>query len=185
MKTQTINTFSFNELSEKVQTKVLDKLRYNFEVDIEYLIEDFNIELSINGFYDSKIYCSGFYSQGDGLCFDAKINMSFFCETENEKRILKLIENGFIENLAIQKTSFANHYSHEKTRYTDFWDTGKNNIDKVLKELSEKVENKRLELCSKFYRILEKENDFFYSDENIKEIIMMNNYEFLENGNIF
>lgn len=187
MKTQTINTFSFNELSEKVQTKVLDKFRYDFNNNSfnDYLNEDFNIELSISGFYDSEIYYSGFYSQGDGLCFDAKINMSFFCETENEKRILKLIDNGLIENFTIQKTSFANHYSHEKTRYTNFWNSGKNNIDNVLSELCKKIENKRLELCNKFYSILEKDNDYFYSDENIKEIIIENEYEFFEDGQIF
>ena len=52
-------------------------------------------------------------------------------------------------------------------------------------ELSEKVENKRLELCNKFYNILENEHYFFYSDENIKEMILYNDYEFLEDGNIF
>lgn len=187
MKTQTINTFTFNELSEKVQIKVLDKFRYDFNNYSfeDYLNEDFNLELSINGFYDSNIYYSGFYSQGNGLCFDAKININFFCETENEKRILKLIENGYIENFTIEKNNFSYHYSHEKTRYTDFWSTEKNNIDKVLNELCKKIENKRLELCCKFYSILEKDNDSFYSDENIKQIIIENEYEFFEDGNIF
>jgi hypothetical protein len=185
MKNQTINIFSFNELSEKVQTKVIEKVRYNFEVDLDYLIDNFNLELSIEGFYDSKIYYTGFYSQDDGLSFDAKINMSFFCETENEKRILNLINNGLIENLTIDKNSFYNRYYHEKTRYTDFYKTGKNNIDTVLNELCNKIENKRLELCYKFYGILEDENDYFYSDENIKNILIENNYEFFESGKYF
>lgn len=35
------------------------------------------------------------------------------------KRVAKLINNGDIDNFEIKKTSFANHYSHEKTRFVD------------------------------------------------------------------
>ena len=95
-----------------------------------FILEDFQQELIKLGFDNPKIQYSGFWSQGDGLSFDADINVEKFAETVNEKRITKLIDSGYLDNFTIQKTSFANHYSHEKTRFVDYSSIEKTNIDR-------------------------------------------------------
>jgi RNA binding exosome subunit len=147
-----------------------------------FIFEDFQETLIKNGFYNADIQFSGFWSQGDGLCFDAKIDASKFAETTNEKRVVNLIDDNYITEFTIEKTSFANHYSHEKTRFVDYDATDYNNINKVLENLCDKIEEKRLELCKDFYKRLEKSYYHLQSDEVVKETILANEYEFLSNG---
>jgi len=188
MRTIRTKVYLFDELSKEAQETALDKMRgintydYNWH---DFILEGFQEQLKEVGFYDAKIQFSGFWSQGDGLCFDAKIDASKFAETTNEKRVVNLIENNYISEFTIEKTSFANHYSHEKTRYTDYDATDYNNINKVLENLCDKIEEKRLELCKDFYNILEKSYCHLQSDEVVKETILANEYEFTKDGKQF
>jgi len=64
----------FNELSKKGQMKAIEKNR-QINVDHEwfnFVFEDYTSKLKKLGFYDIKLYFTGFYSQGDGACFEAK-----------------------------------------------------------------------------------------------------------------
>jgi hypothetical protein len=185
MRTIRTKIYSFNELSKAAQETALDKLRYINTYDDnwhDFMSEDFQEQLKEVGFDDAKIQFSGFSSQGDGLCFDAKIDALKFAETTNEKRAARLINNNYISEFTIEKTSFANQYSHEKTRYVDYDSTDYNNINEVLENLCDKIEKKRLELCEDFYKRLEKSYYYLQSDEVVKETILANDYEFLSNG---
>jgi len=185
MRTIRTKIYSFNELSKEAQAVAIDKMRdINMESDDWYdgILEGLKEQLTEVGFNDAEIQFTGFWSQGDGLSFDAKIDASKFAETTNEKRVCKLIDNGEIEGFYISKTSFANHYVHEKTRYVDYDICNGENVNKALETLCEKIENKRLELCKEFYSILEKDYYLLQSDEEVKETILANEYEFLSNG---
>ena len=96
-----------------------------------------------------------------------------------------MIDFGFIDEFTIEKTSFANHYSHEKTRYIDYSTCNGDNLNEELEKLCNKIELKRLALCNKFYSILEKDYYFLESDECVKETIIANEYEFLKDGTKF
>lgn len=184
MKTKTINLYSFDELSEGAKKRALDKYRYfNVEYNEWHDCEtDFWIEkLSEAGFTDAQIFFSGFSSQGDGACFDAKIDVSKFTD---DKRVLKLAEQ---TNFYISKTSYANHYSHERTRYVDFDSIAgprQTNIHNALSALCEKIEAKRLELSKEIYKDLEKLYESLTSDESIIESFEANDYTFTENGKL-
>jgi hypothetical protein len=187
MRTIRTKIYKFDELSKEAQTVAIDKMR-DINVDYEWFdadFEGFKEDLNELGFYDAEIWFSGFYSQGDGACFDAKIDASKFATTVNEKRIARLIENGYISQFEILKNSYANHYSHEKTRYVDFDSIGYKNIDETLQSLCEKIELIRLKQSKEIYRSLDKQNDYLQSDEAVKETILANDYEFTENGKIF
>ena len=188
MKTIELNLYSFNELSKESQAIAIDKMReINTEHDdwYECILEGFTEQLSEAGFLDATIQFSGFWSQGDGLCFDAKIDASKFATTINEKRVCDLIYAGLIDEFTIEKTSFANHYSHEKTRYIDYSTCNGDNLNEELKILCEKIEDKRLELCKDFYNTLEKDYYYLQSYECVKETIIANEYEFLKDGTKF
>lgn len=190
MKTIEVKLFEFEELSAEVQAKVIKKFA-DINVHDDWhndSLETFKEELSEVGFTDAEISYSGFWSQGDGLSFDANIDIDKFAETTNEKRIANLINNGELDNFEIKKTSFANHYSHEKTRYVDepYLPSNKHkNLESILEAFKEKINDKRLELCRKYYQALETEFDSLKTEEAIKETIIENEYTFLENGERF
>jgi hypothetical protein len=184
MKTKTITLYSFDELSDAAKKKALENLR---DTNVAYsdwddfTIEDLQTELAENGFENAKIHYSGFWSQGDGASFDADINLEHFC---TDKRILAIAKEH--ANFRIEKTSYANHYSHEKTRYVEYNDITirQTNIAEALRELSRTIENERYQLSRKIYRSLEEEYNWRTSDEQIIETIKCNEWTFLENGKL-
>ena len=190
MKTIEIKLFTFDELTPEVQEKVIKK---NWSINIDDVderetIAEYEQELVELGFTNAKIYHSGYGSQGDGLSFDAIIDMDKFCDTIAEKRIATLISNGVIENFKISKTSYANHYCHEYTRYIDvpFIHTFKaSNVEAFLDTLKDKIEAIRLEHCQKYYRALETTYYSLMSEESIKETLIANEYTYREDGTMF
>ena len=188
MRTVRTKVYKFEELSKEAQREAIQNFRNINNSDdfwFDAILEGFINQLEEEGFLNSTIEFSGFWQQGDGLCFDAKVNVSKFATTTNEIRVSKLIDFGFIDEFTIEKTSFANHYSHEKTRYIDYSICNGNNLNNELEKLCNKIELKRLNLCREFYSILEKDYCFLESDECVKETIIANEYEFLKDGTKF
>jgi hypothetical protein len=66
----------FNALSARQQDEILDKFRdWNvYEGWHEYVYEDFKREMDAIGIEVDDIYFSGFSSQGDGACFEGRVN---------------------------------------------------------------------------------------------------------------
>ena len=71
MKTHTVSTYSFAELSPKAQARALeDHSRLCGEFwESDCTIDDAKQCLAFAGFTIEKVYFSGFWSQGDGACF--------------------------------------------------------------------------------------------------------------------
>jgi len=188
MRTIRTKVYKFEELSKEAQQTAIEK---NIDINTfddnwhDPILEGFTEQLAEAGFLEAIIQFSGFWSQGDGLCFDAKIDASKFAITTNEKRVCNLIDAGLIDEFTIEKTLYANHYSHEKTRFVDYSICNGENCNKVLETLCDKIESKRLELCKEFYSTLEKDYYYLQSDEAIKETILANDYEFLKDGTQF
>ena len=192
MKTIKVKLYEFSELENEIQKKVIEENRYiNVDDDwYKYILKEFeNTELKNNGFLDSKIYFSGFYSQGDGACFDCNnFDLKQFCEF-NKIDIKNSILSVLCDNLRVytNKTSFANHYLHEKTRYIDF-DFNIYSIktykylNKYIDNIIELIEEKRLSLCKEIYEILERQYSFLINEEAIIETIEANGYTFEANG---
>lgn len=78
--TKTIKTYAtWDELTEIQKEKELEKRRYKHgqflsEFQLECEVENFKEKLKKLGFKNIKIYYSGFSSQGDGACFEARHN---------------------------------------------------------------------------------------------------------------
>lgn len=129
MKTITTTLYSFDELSKKIQEKVLDDLR---QIEVEFdnwydnVYYDWKEKLESKGFIDAKIHFSGFWSQGDGACFD--------CLEFDLDKLMASLELNEMEKAAVSycAPSFEirtnnHHYSHERTRdlivsWNDGWD---------------------------------------------------------------
>ena len=197
MKTKEIKIYEFKELDKKTKEKALENLRdinVNHDWD-EYTLQEFCDELSDIGFENADIKYSGFWSQGDGLCFDADINLSKILEhlkysKRDIARAVKLEENDYL-NFQIVKTSNANMYSHENTRYVDnrgYGDLSKSigiyKSDILIDKIEKDIEEFRHELCKKFYKLLDEEYDERTSDEQIIETIDANEYMFNSSGEL-
>lgn len=185
---KTIEVFEIDELSDDAKKRAIESLR---DINVSHswweLVYDKHKQI-INdaGFINPELHFSGFWSQGDGACFDCDyVNIEQYAQTTNEKRVLALQKEEYID-FGVMKNGYANHYSHEKTRYTD-WSANRT-VSGVLKAvcdgLENKIENRRLELCRALYRDLEAEYSYLTSDELILEVIRDSDYHFLENGTL-
>ena len=185
MRTIRTKVYSFTELSSEAREVALNDFRdinTNYDDWDTYELEQMVEKLSEIGFENATIQYSGFWSQGNGLSFDADINLLKFATTKNEKRVANLIDNGIIEGFGIYKNSYSNHYSHEKTRYTDYILCNGSNINLVLEKFTNDIESLRLDLCKQYYRQLEESYNDLQSDKQVEETILANEYEFLSNG---
>ena len=149
----------------------------------DFIYEDWREKLEKAGFHGAQIYFSGFWNQGDGACFDAECNTDDLVKDLDPK--FKQLHSDVDITISIQSNSYANHYSHERTRYIDI-DIYKDNItpdqDSMLDELQAIIEQKRLDLCRAIYKDLENEYEYRTSDEALIEDAEANEWTFNEQG---
>lgn len=182
------NVYKYNELTEEQKKKVLQNLSdinvdYNwYEDEFEYYIE----ELEKMGFSDVKIYFTGFWNQGDGACFDAKVNTLDILNYLNNPKYNKLKKIADYINITI--TKYNHHYYHELTRKLeiDFNCYKKyKRINKLINELEKELEELRIFYCKQIYKRLEQQYNYLTSREAIEETLIANEYEFTEDGKIY
>lgn len=178
---------------DEVKEKAIEKNRYinvDFDEWHDFCIEEWKENLEKAGFSDSKICYSGFYSQGDGACFDcACFDISRLMEnlefTDEEKARILEIQDEF--SISIEKNGHANYYSHEKTRFLniDCFYIENESDENLLFKLEEQLEQLRLDFCYKIYKDLNDEFDYLTSDSAVYDTLQANEYFFEENGEIF
>lgn len=72
MKTIIKNVYSFDELNEAAKQKAIEAWREPYDDWSEYIIDDAKEIAEKFGLSIDKIYWSGFWSQGDGACFEGE-----------------------------------------------------------------------------------------------------------------
>lgn len=190
MQTHSITTYSFEELTPEAQSKAINDNR-DINTDdnywYEYTLEAQKELLASYGFNDPRIFFSGFYSQGDGACFTTNnIDLSKLVEhlplTKQEKNKLKKLDL----SLSVIRCGTYNLYSHEHTASMEVDYHGFSTNQAHLAEKFEYLaENLRLSLCKRIYKELYDEYDRLQSDDEVKEILIANEYEFLADGTFY
>ena len=201
MRTETkkFEIYTFEELPTEIQNKLIERNRdinTFYEYWHDYLIEDFKEDDSI--FNKTKVYYSGFWSQGDGAVFlYDRINQDFFyefiekeCNFLTEKRKQLIINNV----TAHAKNTHRNMYYHEKssTHYIEI-ETNETlnqynhtNIINLLEQLESLFEAYLIDtfesICIDFYRSLESHFNFLQEDEQVKEHLLSLEKEYLIDG---
>jgi len=198
MRTETIKIYKFEELSEEVKEKVIEK-KYDINLHHDWWEAVYEMYMQDEtGFDIDKIYFSGFWSQGDGAMFEGSPNkdiLNFITPNyRNEayqkdwSRVIKLIKNGDINIYG--SFTHQGHYYHSKS-YSDNLDAemtndwyGKNysNIEDILEDILEEIREYYEDVCNKIYHSLEQEHEYYSSREAIEESIIANEYEFTEDG---
>lgn len=171
MKTKTITTYSYDELSDSAKERALDKL-YDLDVDHgwwDFVYEDAErIGIRIDGFdLDRNRHCKGNFIESARECAD---------------KILK--EHGdkcdtYIDAAAFLKERDELVDTAEKDENGDF--VNEYELDQKLDELEAEFLRTILEDYS---IILQKEYEFLTSREQVEESIRANEYEFDEDGRL-
>jgi hypothetical protein len=193
--TKEYKVYQFNELSEKAKEKARDWYRNGLEFDDEGVIEDCTEIGKLLGINISRIYYTGFSSQGDGACFDATYSYepNAIKNIEGYSPIEKLLK--FANNLEqIQKPhqgklsaniDQVGHYYHSGCTIIDAnhenEELGYSCYGNEAEELKEVLKD----FMNWIYEQLEKAYEYQNSNETIEENIISNEYEFLENGSVF
>jgi hypothetical protein len=196
--TTTRTLYTFAELSEDAQNAALEKL-HDINVDCDWYDLDYHAEnLAAIGFENAKIHFSGFWSQGDGACFDADVNVEkalnafLMCnhparnfDVAAYEKWLTLAERGAI-SAHIRKVGPYNIYAHANTRDLELdcvfsqkaWDKlGLGACQDLLEQL-------RHDACQEIYSSLEKEYEYLTGRGAILGTIEANEYEFTEDGRL-
>jgi hypothetical protein len=188
MKTVKINLYKFEELSEEAKEKAIENnLDINTEFDWwQFIYEDaLNVDLKINGFncYRRSIDIDFIYNSKDTAesilknhgektetYILAKKFLSEYEEAEkNEEKYSELYENIDPQN---------EEEEEQELNFSDLRDEAEEKMedlsDEFLKELGEE-----------YLQMLRNEYDYKTSEEAIKETLIINEYDFTENGEIY
>jgi hypothetical protein len=206
-KNRTIKIYQFDELSESAKEQAREWYRQGNCDDSfwsECTIEDAKEIGKYMGMDLDKVYFSGFWSQGDGACFEgtwraSDVKVDKLKEYAPQDKELHRIVNGLAE-LAKEypdgyfKVTHRGHYSHSGCTSFDVELPCEQEEDleygspeyKALQVKLGEDEDTLIELARDFmdwiYRTLEKDWDYQNSDEQVDEAIRANEYEFLEDG---
>lgn len=206
--TKEVTLYHFDELSDRAKDKARDWWRdcENQDFDTEFLYDDFEecakalgvefdkqaVKLMGGGTrYDPVIYWSGFYSQGDGACFEG----SYAYRKGSAKAIrahapqdaeLHRIAN---ELAAVQKANgyqvralakHRGHYYHSGCMAVDVFHNRSGNG--VEERFEQRVTQALRDFADWMWRQMREEYEYRMSDEQVDESIRANEYTFTEEG---
>jgi hypothetical protein len=205
MRTETVSRdlYPFSELSTKAKEKARDGYR-ECQSDGSYwsqsVIEDFvgtvapcfgwTIGKARGSRTVPAVYWSGFWSQGDGACFEGdwdwlRVDQSKLADCSNQKladimaRLLALFEDDAGENQGDIPRAYVRQSGRHSHSYSTEFDC-QNMTDVQSSEFGDISRD----LMNWLYRALEREYAYANSDECVDENILANEYEFLENGQL-
>ena len=189
MRIKQITVYEFQELSTKAKRKVINDFQ-NINVDYEWHepeIDYWQEKLKEYGFNNPKIYFSGFYSQGDGACFDFNgLDIEKIWTHYNQVKHSAWLKSYLCE-CAFKTHTSCSRYSHANTRMVvcDYYSNKVYpRLNKAIREFEIWLEGFRIDLCQEIYSSLQKEYESLTTEEAIIDTIKCNDYEFTAEGKI-
>ena len=198
MKTIELNIYNFEELSEEAKQYAIEKHRaYEYEhgEPLMFFSETYNEKFSEAGFEGTEIQYSLSYSQGDGLSFSAenydKLELLYLeVLGKGKEKTAKVLA----ENTVVKLTGNTGHYCYAHTNQVDLYFEhytsainceNIDNIESVQGQVLNKLTTIYMDLCKELEKIGYEQIEYYQSDEAIKETLIANEYEFLEDGKRF
>lgn len=207
MKQITLKLYSFNELDKEAKGKALTTYR-DLNVNFDWWDDEFEDFIELCSYMGiavtkGKIYFRGFYSQGDGSCFTANVdilklitsvaNQSWkdyapmqefpFVPTNTDRRVLQLLKNDILPN---EPQIIGRHRQYGVVVDLGVYVINENrqhdNVFEQLDKLEEWLRNIAEVLNRYLYNTLEKQYEFLSSETAVKESILNNEYLFTADG---
>ncbi len=173
------DVFQFDELSPEQQEKVIENYRdinVNYDVWADFVLGDWKSKLSQLGYDGAEIYWSGFWSQGDGACFEAQVNIPIVAKRLGfSDKLLGEDEQGLISGTI----KHSGNYYHSRMTDVDLEYHGENDdVANAISDLENAIKSDIVELGNTIYRDLEKEHTDLSSDDAVAEALKGNEYYF-------
>lgn len=195
MRTIEMQAYKFSELSDTAKQKAINHCR-EWQTDHQwwdFVYDDAKEIGKIMGIDIERIYFSGFWSQGDGACFEGWYSYKpDSCKQIRQYAPMDAELHAIAQALQnIQRTNFyqlragvkhRGHYYHENC--TDI-DIDRNDYKEPTQDAEESIKECLRDFMRWIYSKLEQEYEWLTSDESVTEMIEANEYEFDEEGNIF
>lgn len=142
-----------------------------------------------------RIWFSGFWSQGDGACFEGRYEYAKSAAAKIRSYAPKDTKLRAIADAlqAIQRRNFyqlyahINHHGHYYHEYCMAIDVGRNssNWQDMTADAEEAITEALHDLARWLYRQLEREYEYLASDETVDDTIRANDYTFTASGRRF
>lgn len=189
--------YQLHELSSEAQEKAIDNFRYHegypYHGWWDFTYEDVKTIAALFGLEIDEIYFSGFYSQGDGACFEGNYYYKVgglkaveeYAPTDMELygivKGLQDIQRRFFYRLTAN-TRHRGRYYHSGCMVVN---VGQGDFAYyVNKDAESEVTDLLRQFADWIYSQLEAEYDYRMSDEAVRATIEDNGYEFDEEGNL-
>ena len=193
-----ITLFTFDELSEESQQKLIEGFRQDYDPDYSHIYYDFINDMSEQYGADisvDDIEWSGFWSQGDGASFtcdfDTEVLLPILKEELNKEQVALLEEIDAEIDFASIRTGYQ--YSHENTvrgKVSIYYGDIYYNRMVEINEIHDILENKLTEIIREESRTLYSQLEDFYDKETETERLVeqikecYSGYCFREDGTI-
>lgn len=205
MRHQTVTLYEFAELSDDAKDRARDWWRNQaFEYGWwDSVYEDIKMCAAILGIEIDRIYFSGFWSQGDGACFEGyyaykpgwrkalrdQIGDDDLAELEAIGEALQDIQRRAFYRLTAS-TRQSGHYMHSGCMDVSVDASGTPNItethwgdeDPDFTFCADGIRDELRRFADWIYARLEQEYEFLSSDEQVDANLIANEYEFTEEG---
>ena len=186
--------YTFEELAEDSQQIAIDNHRdvNTYDGWWEPIFEGITEEAEAKGFHVGNIYFSGFWSQGDGAMFEYTTLGDTLLNKFVDQLDLSPMRKSWLKTLTFAQSegTHRGHYYHENccshvvsfesntsvASNTEYW------INSFADQYEEFVIAEYKSLCRELYSRLEIYNDELTSDEQVADTIIMNDWEFDEDG---
>jgi hypothetical protein len=186
-----------NMVSDELKQELLERYR-DINVDYDWwdsIYDDFKVDMDIKGIHVDKMYFSGFWSQGDGACFEGVVFVNQFAKFMEVHDLCERYPAAKFfadqSELCVQIAKESHHYCHENTvnvylrdstgnPYDDFtprweiYDTMQTLLDSEYAALELDCEEIIKGYMQELYSRLQKEYEYLTSEEVVWESIVAN-----------
>jgi hypothetical protein len=141
-----------------------------------------------HGFENAQLNFSGFCSQGDGASFTANVNLEVFLKKYRLGNIFRLALNATkIGLVKIEIYRNDDRYYHESTMSarSENHDNNNEKLNIQLDDLNDLILARAMLLAKELYSDLRTEYDYLTSPIGIEGTLIMNDYRFTSEGEIF
>lgn len=192
MQEVTLKVYSFSELTEPVQKKLIEKNRdiAVFDRWYEDVYEQFREKLAEDGFSDLDMKFSGFWSQGDGASIvPGHVDLKKFIGDTRRGSLLEALETERCIEVSFSRNT--SHHCHENTIvvYINILAINEKykrllkllDLDGLEAELRSYLKSQSKEL----YKALEECHEQLTSDEQVLDYLINSDTLYFEDGRIY
>ena len=190
----TATAYTYDELTEDAQKTAIEKCRTATTEDFEWWRDDYDYwkeKLAKLGYEVEDIWFSGFWSQGDGACFEGSLNVLEWLEaTDGEKqdastRSLRYWLKRLDPAAAYVNIGHRGNYCHKFTMYVEVewaeWPEPPKAGEQLL-ALEPAILDHARDMAQKIYDGLQETCEGMMKDDYIADHLQINEYLFWKNG---